>query len=116
MSRAFVRNAPSANEDLQCQIAGLLANLSEETENQISLLNGGCVPVLATLARVKTTRSSRTRGGPWRTFGNKKTTSRPIGRASTLCASVRLGGGRVQRYAAMGLRFLSSHPRSGSTS
>jgi hypothetical protein len=48
----LVRNAPRANEDLQCQIAGLLANLSEETENQISLLNGGCVPVLATLARV----------------------------------------------------------------
>ena len=56
-----------ANEDLQCQIAGLLANLSEETENQISLLNGGCVPVLATLARVENDEIQQDSRGPWRT-------------------------------------------------
>ena len=48
-----LRNVDRATEDLACQCGGLLANLSENAENQISLVEEHGVPALVTLARAE---------------------------------------------------------------
>lgn len=118
-----IRNAHEANEDLKCQIAGLLANLSEELENQIALVSSGCVPVLCAL--------SHQRDNPEIQQDCARALANIVSNEENHVLAYRQGAlqalvtlARVmpdednplpaddvtQRYAAMGLRFLSSHP------
>lgn len=113
-----LRNASRApHEDLKCQVAGLFANLSENLENQISLVSNGCVTVLCAICHGEHNREiEQDCARALANICSNEENHVVAYRQGALHALVGLAhleedaDDVTQRYAAMGLRFLSSHP------
>ena len=110
-----VQNAMHKNEDLQCQIAGLFANLSENLENQIDLVSSGAIPVLAELSHIDANLEiqqdcARALANICSNEANHVAAYRQGALHSLVHITLKSHQDVTQRYAAMGLRFLSVNP------
>jgi hypothetical protein len=105
----------SANKpDLQCQSAGLFANLSEDMANQVSLVEQGVTSALVMLGRVRNDEvmqdSARAFANLTSNEENHMTVYRHGGLQCLIYLTNVAEDDITKRYAAMGLRFLSSNP------
>ena len=96
-------------------MAGLVANLSEEVENQLALVDAGLVPCLAELA-ASPSRNPEVRQDVARALANiaaneeNHVAAYKQGAVGAAVALTESEEDATRRYAAMTLRFLSSHP------
>ena len=111
---AVLRCAGSKNRDLQLQVSGVFANLSERIENTIEMVDQGCVPYLCELASV---RSDEIAQDISRSFANILSNEENHVKVyeqhafRTLVALTQNSNDHVaKRYAAMALRFMATSP------
>ena len=99
-------------EDLQCQCAGVLANLSENMENQISIVEEGGVGPLVGLGLVRNDEVQQDVARALANLSSNEENHATIYKQRGLHCLIGLTKSDVditQRYAAMGLRFLASN-------
>eukprot|EP00940_MAST-03C_sp_MAST-3C-sp2_P002171 g2171.t1 len=100
--------------DLQCQSAGLFANLAENMANQVTLVEQGITPSLVMLGRVKNDEVMQDASRAIVNLASNEENHMTIYRHGGLQCLIYLTNVATdditKRYAAMGLRFLTSNP------
>lgn len=109
--RPSLKAITSNNEDIQLQCAGLLANLSELAENQIPMVEDSAVVGLVTLAFSKNPEIQQDTARALANLASQQDAHVPMYKQGAFTSLVKLSESDLditQRYASIGIRFLST--------
>lgn len=109
----ILKSIKNINEDIHLQAAGLLANLSEASENQVVMVDDGVIGGLVNLAFSSNPEVQQDIARACANLSSSEETHYKMYKQGVLPALVNLSASDndlTQRYAAIGLRFLSSDP------
>lgn len=111
--RPALRAISSNIEDIHLQCAGLIANMSELPENQITMVEESTIVGLVTLAYSKNVEVQQDTARALANLASNEETHMAMFKQGALNALVQLADSKndlTQRYAAMGMRFLAADP------